>query len=125
MFFWPTYDTLARLNHTDAVGNVYACVGVCRMASSDIIGPSSDKEYVDSCPDSGATSNMFNDQRFFCEGDYKSADGMFVYMGDGKPVPVAGFGTALIMFKNGHVQAFSNVLHVPGLNINLLSVTLN
>jgi hypothetical protein len=46
-------------------------------------------------PNSGATAHMLNELDDFGK-DYKQCCDVFVYMGDGTPVPVHGYGTARI-----------------------------
>ena len=101
-------------------GIVHYCIGTCRKTSDEKI-KHSDKHEV--CPDTGATSNMFNNKRFFCTGDYQRVEKMFVYMGDGKPVPVRGIGTAIVEIEGKHIESFPNSLYITDLKINLVSVT--
>ena len=58
----------------------------------------------------------------FEPGSYVACSDVFVLMGDGSEVPVAGYGVSRIKI-NGKVVRLENSLHVPTLDSDLLSTT--
>jgi hypothetical protein len=60
---------------------------------------------------------MLTDKDDFGE-DYKQCRDVFVYMGDGTPVAVQGYGTGRIKM-DGKVQVLKKSLHVPTLDCSL------
>jgi len=47
-----------------------------------------------------------------------------VYLGDSKTTPVLGKGKVLLKLRSGKTLALSDVLHVPSIRFNLISVAL-
>ena len=73
-------------------------------------------------PDSGATAHMCNCKADFEPGSYVACSGVFVLMGNGSKVPVAGYGVSRIEI-DGRVIRLENSLHVLSLDSNLFSTT--
>ncbi|XP_047172489.1 uncharacterized protein LOC124840471 [Vigna umbellata] len=48
----------------------------------------------------------------------------YVYLGDSRTTPVLGKGKVLLKFTSGKILALSDVLHVPSIRVNLISVAL-
>ena len=75
--------------------------------------------------DSGCTHHMCSDQEMFREYEELSAD-MKVEMGDGTPLVARGRGSVALKLNQQGSQVncvLTNVLHVPGLIYNLISVS--
>lgn len=73
--------------------------------------------------DSGATSHMTNNREFFDE-TFKDIEDKVV-VANGKEANVSGIGSGKIICCNGNTKrtiTLKNVLYVPGLHSNLLSV---
>ena len=70
--------------------------------------------------DTGATNHMSGSQKFFCELDKSTAE--FVKFGDNSRIRIEGKGAILINQKNGEILRLSNVLYVPQLTANILSL---
>ena len=90
----------------------------CRRGFIDS-SPSSGRPLL--CPDSGATSDMFWDRRVFLDSSYRVCHDRYVEMGDGSRVPILGSGTVKFQLA-GQVVRLSDCLHVPSLDVNLLSI---
>ena len=73
------------------------------------------------CPDSGATADMFWDRSFFDDVSYEELADQYVEMGDGSRVPIVGRGTVSFLM-DGHYVRLSDCLHVPDLDVHLLSI---
>ena len=116
-YMTPIYNDLNNCTHRNRHGHTVTCAGVARHVGRAT--PHTDGATL--VPDSGATSDMFKEKRHFI-GDYRKCKDLFVYMGDGSPVPVAGIGTVRIKVR-GRVIVLPNVLHVPALDCNLMSIT--
>ncbi|GJS56709.1 hypothetical protein Tco_0651493 [Tanacetum coccineum] len=71
--------------------------------------------------DSGATSHVCKDLRWFqvCK---SIEDGSFVKMGNVATEPIKGIGRVLLTFTSRKTLCLDNVLYVPGIRKNLLSV---
>ena len=78
------------------------------------------REFV--CPDSGATSDMFWDEELFTT--YVRAHNEFVELGDGHSIQIMGRGTVEFTL-DGHRVRLLNCLHVPQLDVHLLSIRLH
>ena len=70
--------------------------------------------------DTGATNHMSGSQKFFCELDKSTAE--FVKFGDNSRIRIEGKGAIVINQKNGEILQLSNVLYVPQLTSNILSL---
>ena len=70
--------------------------------------------------DTGATNHMPGCRYFFCELD-ESTTG-FVKFGDNSRIRIEGKGVIEINQKNGEILQLSNVLYVPQLAANILSL---
>lgn len=109
----PLYDQLhARIARSGLI-----CVGTCRQSANG--DKSTSRDHL--VPDSGATSDMFNQAKYFGY-NYKKLTKSYVYMGDGSPIPAIGIGTVTFKANSHHVQ-LPNALHVPNLECIILSIT--
>nr|GEV74698.1 zinc finger, CCHC-type [Tanacetum cinerariifolium] len=72
--------------------------------------------------DSGATSHVCKDLRWFCK---SIEDGSFVKMGNVATEPIKGIGRVLLAFTSGKTLCLDNVLYVPGIRKNLVSEIVN
>ena len=73
--------------------------------------------------DSGATRHICADRGAFSS--YSSVDdGEQVFMGDSRPSPVVGKGKVLLKLTSGKILSLTDVLHVPEIRWNLISVFL-
>ena len=70
--------------------------------------------------DTGATNHVSGCRKFFCELD-ESTNG-FVKFDDNSRIRIEGKGAILINQKNGEILWLSNVLYVPQLPANILSL---
>ena len=70
--------------------------------------------------DSGATSHMTNRRDWFSSFSDRTGE---ITIGDGSTVPIRGSGTISIFRTSLDMRYFSNVLYVPDLGFNLLSVS--
>nr|KAJ0226024.1 hypothetical protein LSAT_V11C100031100 [Lactuca sativa] len=70
--------------------------------------------------DSGATSHMCKDLRWFKECQ-PIEDGSVVKMGNVAAEPIKGLGYVLLYFTSGKCLCLNNVLYVPGIRKNLVS----
>ena len=70
--------------------------------------------------DTGATNHMTGRRNFFCDLD-ESASG-FVKFGDNSRIQINGRGTIEITHKDGDILQLLNVLYVPDLAANILSL---
>ena len=135
-YFAPIYSELSRLSRMDPITNrMTHCIGSCKKAvafvesmltvqsncNRKVCSANTPKPKRQIVPDSGATTHMLTDRDDFGE-DYKQCRDVFVYMGDGTPVPVHGYGTGRIKL-DGKVQALKKSLHVPSLDCSLMSIT--
>eukprot|EP00531_Pseudo-nitzschia_arenysensis_P008906 CAMPEP_0116127296 /NCGR_PEP_ID=MMETSP0329-20121206/6769_1 /TAXON_ID=697910 /ORGANISM="Pseudo-nitzschia arenysensis, Strain B593" /LENGTH=2217 /DNA_ID=CAMNT_0003621395 /DNA_START=65 /DNA_END=6718 /DNA_ORIENTATION=- len=111
------YEPLFVDAHNSKDEPIDYCSGICRKTVSFASNP----QRTTLVADSGATSDMFAEREYF-EDDYKKCKNVSVYMGDGSPVKVEGIGTATIKIE-GHTIRLPNVLHVPQLDCNLMSIT--
>ena len=113
------------------------CIGTCRFAgclSSDQSPTKKQKACTQTnkyykgklrtlVPNSEATSHMSTEESNSGDNYRRCKDVfVFVYMGDGTRVLLAGYGTAQTKL-NGKVQVLPKSLHVPGLDCSLLSIT--
>jgi transposase InsO family protein len=71
--------------------------------------------------DSGATSHMCNDRNFLQ--NFTSSTSKPIYVANNDQIPSDGSGTAVLPLSNGDTCTLSNVLHVPNIASNLLSVS--
>ncbi|GJS03956.1 hypothetical protein Tco_0320464 [Tanacetum coccineum] len=67
-----------------------------------------------------ATMNVCNSRDMFME--YRSVYGEERIMDNTPPVDVIGIGKVMIRFKSGKNMILTNVLHVPTMKINLVSI---
>ena len=70
--------------------------------------------------DSGCSSHMTNDRELFVKIDEKFSN--FVILGDGKSERVEGKGVIAVQSRSGEQKFIHDVLYVPTLAHNLLSV---
>ena len=77
------------------------------------------KEWV---VDSGATKHICGDRNAFSEYMPVREGEEHVYLGDSHPAPIIGKGKVLLKLTSGKILALSNVLHVPNIRCNLVSV---
>ena len=70
--------------------------------------------------DSGATSHMTNRRDWFSSFTDRTGE---ITIGDGSTIPIRGSGTISIFHTSLDMRYFSNVLYVPDLSFNLLSVS--
>lgn len=74
--------------------------------------------------DSGATRHICGDLKSFSKYTQVKDGEERIYMGDSRPVPVLGKGTVLLNLTSGKILSLGNVLHVPDIRCNLISVSL-
>ena len=73
--------------------------------------------------DFGATRHICADRGAFSS--YSSVDdGEQVFMGDSRSSPVVGEGNVLLKLTSGKILSLTDVLHVPQIRWNLISVSL-
>ena len=70
--------------------------------------------------DTGATNHMSGRRNFFCDLDESSSG--FVKFGDNSRIQIKGCGTVEITQKDGDILRLLNVLYVPDLAANILSL---
>ena len=134
-YLTPIYTELSRLSRLDpTTQRMNHCIGSCKsvrkvcfdenVRPNPIRNTKCTTKNIPSrqiVPDSGATAHMLTEEDDFGD-DYKKCRDVFVYMGDGTPVPVQGYGTGRIKM-DGKVQVLKKALHVPTLDCSLLSIT--
>jgi hypothetical protein len=86
---------------------------------STLIGTIEDDMWI---IDSGASRHMMGDQARLSNLNEKKTS-YKVELGDKTTYPVEGFGQASIKMKIGNYVHLSNVLYVPGLEMNLVSIS--
>lgn len=91
---------------------------MCSLAQSGVSKNSKAYNYLDSLVlDSGVTDHMTHDPTKF--DSYKpSPDNRRIFIADGSPITIAGQGN----IDSDHSLTLGNVLHVPKLSTNLLSI---
>jgi hypothetical protein len=70
--------------------------------------------------DSGAYFHMNPHREWFCE--YERYDGGNVFLGDDLKTKIIGRGKVRLRLIDGRIRTLSGVLHIPVLDINLISV---
>eukprot|EP00253_Pinus_taeda_P029974 PITA_29974 len=73
--------------------------------------------------DSGASSHMTGKKEFFDsleESTYRSK----IYLGDDSGYEIKGYGVIPVKLSNGKISHLKNVLYVPGIKKNLISVSM-
>ena len=106
---------LSIYDSCDSNGHVRKCISLAWYAPSH---STSDSNEFDIIPNSGATSTMRRRRSDF-EDDYITCNGAFVLMDDASKIPVANYGTQIIL--DGNVARFINSPHVPLLDCDLYS----
>ena len=120
----PTTNSQSNNSTNSESLSAYTVIGTTRR----IIGVSSNASTTDNacdgylCPDSGATHDMEPGRHRF--ETYTPLSNRSVALGDGVEIPVAGKGTVCYAL-DGHVIRRKNVLHVPDLDVSLLSIRLH
>ena len=74
--------------------------------------------------DSGATRHMCADKNVYTSYKLVGEEEELVYMGDSKTPQVHGIGKVLLKLTSGKTLALTEVLHVPTIRVNLISVSL-
>ncbi|KAL5787945.1 hypothetical protein ACOSP7_004894 [Xanthoceras sorbifolium] len=75
--------------------------------------------------DSGATKHICGDMNYFYNYTSVKKEGEeSVYLGDSRSTPVIGKGKILLKLTYGKILSLNNVLHVPTIRYNLVSVYL-
>jgi hypothetical protein len=74
--------------------------------------------------DSGATRHICANRDAFSSYSYVGDDEAQVYLGDSRTAAVNGKGKVLLKLTSGKTFALSDVLHVPSIRTNLISVAL-
>ncbi|OEU11655.1 hypothetical protein FRACYDRAFT_244773 [Fragilariopsis cylindrus CCMP1102] len=134
-YLTPIYTELSRLSRIDpTTQRMNYCIGSCKsvrkvcfdenVRPNQIRNTKCTTKNIPSrqiVPDSGATAHMLTEEDDFGN-DYKKCRNVFVYMGDGTPVPVQGYKPGRIKM-DGKVQVLKKALHVPTLDCSLLSIT--
>ena len=72
--------------------------------------------------DSGATRHICGDKNSFFEYTPVKEGDEVIYLGDSHSTPVLGKGKILLKLTSGKTLSLSNVLHVPEIRYNLISV---
>jgi hypothetical protein len=71
--------------------------------------------------DSGASFHMTPHREWFCE--YEKYDGGNVYLGNDSTTRIIGKGRVKLRLIDGRIRTLPGVLHIPGMAINLISVS--
>jgi hypothetical protein len=71
--------------------------------------------------DSGASYHMTPHREWFCE--YERYDGGDVFLGDDSTTKIVGRGRVRLILQDGRKRTLPGVLHIPGLERNLISVS--
>lgn len=74
--------------------------------------------------DSGATKHICGNKDVFTSYTHVGVEEEHVYLGDSRTTPVLGKGKVLLKLTSGKTLALTNVLHVPTIRTNLISVAL-
>ncbi|KAK2360887.1 hypothetical protein QL285_086105 [Trifolium repens] len=74
--------------------------------------------------DSGATRHICANRDAFTSYTSVGDEEKFVYLSDSKTATVLGKGKILLRLTSGKTLALTNVLHVPSIRTNLISVSL-
>ncbi|KAL6312302.1 hypothetical protein AAG906_014654 [Vitis piasezkii] len=75
------------------------------------------------CVDSGATNHVCNSLQGFQETRQLSKGEVNIFLGDGTEVAVLAVGNIALNFKNNRTLILKNVLYVPSIRRNLISVS--
>ena len=75
------------------------------------------------CVDSGATNHVCNSLQGFQETRQLSKGEVNIFLGDGTEVAVLAVGNIVLNFKNNRTLILKNVLYVPSIRRNLISVS--
>eukprot|EP00253_Pinus_taeda_P021576 PITA_21576 len=73
--------------------------------------------------DSGASSHMTGNKEFF-DSLEEIINGSKIYLGDDNGYQIKGHGVISVKLPNGKISHLSNVLYVPGIKKNLISVSM-
>ncbi|KAH9781528.1 hypothetical protein KPL71_008509 [Citrus sinensis] len=79
-------------------------------------------EYNDWVIDSGATKHICGNRNSFFEYTPVREGEEFIFLGDSRSTPVLGKGKVLLKLTSGKTLSLSNVLHVPEIRYNLISI---
>eukprot|EP00253_Pinus_taeda_P012795 PITA_12795 len=71
--------------------------------------------------DSGVSFHFTPHREWFCE--YEKFDGGNVFLGDDRKARIIGRGKVKLKFQDGRVRTFPNVLPIPALARNLISIS--
>jgi hypothetical protein len=113
----PVVEDVNDSSSSDDDYGQYTNVGKCKRSTT------MDAKATDqACPDSGVTSDMHMHRNDF--ETYQPLDNSCVTMGDGTRVPALGKGTIILCIA-GHSLRLNNVLHVPSLDVTLLSIRIH
>jgi transposase InsO family protein len=72
--------------------------------------------------DSGASAHMSCRREWFDDYNEK-IDGTHIYLGDNRSLKVQGYGIVKVKLSNGELKQIYNVMYVPGIKKNLISVS--
>ena len=72
--------------------------------------------------DSGASSHMSCNKYWYDE-YYEKYDGTHIYLGDNRSHKVLGYGVISVNLPGGHFKQIHNVMYVPGIKKNLISIS--
>ena len=72
--------------------------------------------------DSGASAHMSCLKEWFDE-YHESTDATHIYLGDNRSHKIQGYGVICVNLPNGQKKQIHNVLYVPGIKKNLISVS--
>jgi hypothetical protein len=72
--------------------------------------------------DYGASIHMCCNKDLF-ENYHETNNGANIYLGDGLSHQIKGYGDVYLTFPNGCVKQIQNVMYVPSINKNLISVS--
>lgn len=86
--------------------------------TTPVYAPTAQHEWI---VDSGASKHMTGDKTFLQ--DFAPVSGMYVELGDKSTIPAEGSGNLVFTMENGKPGMIKDVLYVPQLQKNLLSVS--
>jgi len=72
--------------------------------------------------DSGASAHMTCNKEWY-DKYYEKSDGTHIYLGDDRSLKVQGYGIINVYLPNGQMRQIHNVMYVPALKKNLISVS--
>lgn len=73
--------------------------------------------------DSGVSTHMTGNRKWF-EDFKETSSGAKIYLGDHRGYQIKGHGNVPAIFPDGNIRHIQNVMYVPGMNNNFISVSL-